>query len=78
MGYQIKDVSERSHIGNFGFKSYMLTKPWVEYSDEEIIALSNYSYVTRQSDNLEIIPLLNSNPLVLLLHMADISSSHLT
>ena len=77
VGYKVVDVTERDTFGNFGFKSYMKAKDYVDFSNDDITALCNYLYVVQPNDAGETIALMDVNPTLVLLHMADTASSYL-
>lgn len=76
LGYKYKD--DIVLPGNYGFSSYMIAKPFIRFTDEEIIALSNYQYILNPNDSVNSLRLMGTNKLMTLLAMSDISSSYLT
>ena len=77
LGYKVKDKSSRVVVGNTGFHSYMVSKEWVKYTDDEIIALCNYSNISNSDSSPEVLSILSNCKLMLLLHLADMASSYL-
>ena len=76
LGYKYKD--DIVLPGNYGFSSYMIAKPFISFTDDEIIALSNYQYILNPNDSVNSLRLMGTNKLMTLLAMSDISSSYLT
>lgn len=76
LGYKYKD--DIVLPGNYGFSSYMIAKPFISFTDDEIIALSNYQYILNPNDSVNSLRLMGTNKLMTLLSISDISSSYLT
>lgn len=76
LGYKYKD--DIVLPGNYGFSSYMIAKPFISFTDDEIIALSNYQYILNPNDSVNSLRLMGTNKLMTLLAISDISSSYLT
>ena len=78
VGYKVKDIENRDNKGNFGFASMCIAlNNNTKLTEEEMIALSNYQYITQPTDAVETLSLSSSHKLTLLLHMADMASSYL-
>lgn len=78
VGYKVKDNKDRDVVGNFGFSSMLIALQHdTVLTNDEIVALSNYEFVSQPSDSVEIKGLMTDHTLTLLLHMADMSSSYL-
>ena len=72
--YRFKDDVDQ--LGNYGFTSYMIASPYVNLTAMEIGALSNYIYVTNPNSCVNTMRLMENNPLLTLLHVADTLSSY--
>lgn len=70
--YKVKDAQERFTCGDFGFNSYMILKKFIPLSDEEILAIVHYNCgMDNNHSTKDLFEILNSNPLVALLHCAS-------
>lgn len=75
-GYKVKDVSQRRPLGNFGFKSYLMARDFIDFTEEEIEALCNFVYISRPNDCVEILSMMEQNKLLTLLHCADLMETY--
>lgn len=71
-GYKVKEPSDRRPLGNFGFKSYIMTRNILDFTEDQIVALCNFVYVSRQNDCVEILTMMEQNKLITGLHLIDI------
>lgn len=66
--YRIKE--DRYMAGDLGFTSYMIASRYVDFTDEEIIAICNYAYLNEMDKHIGLADVLRKYPLVTLLFMA--------
>jgi hypothetical protein len=68
----------REVFGDLPFSSYMVAKRFTIFSDEEIEAICQYQLIAENGlKNPDVYNIMRKYPLVLLLHMADLSAGYL-
>lgn len=66
--YKVKE--NRYLAGDMGFTSYMLASRFLSFTDEEIIAICNYLYLSDMDGHVGLPDLLKKYPLISLLYIA--------
>lgn len=66
--YKVKE--DRYMAGDMGFTSYMLASRYLSFTDEEIIAICNYQYLSDMEGHVGLGDLLKKYPLITLLYVA--------
>lgn len=66
--YRVKE--DRYMAGDLGFTSYMIASRYVSFTDDEIIAICNYAYLSEMKEHVGLGDLLSLHPLTMLLYMA--------
>ena len=70
--YKVKDAEDRFTCGDLGLNSYMILKKFIPLNDEEILAIIHYNCgMDNGHSTRDLFEILNSNPLVALLHCAS-------
>ena len=76
--YKVKEPQDRYTTGNYGFNSYMVLSKFISLTDEEIVAIVNqYVGMDDGYSNKDMGTILNKNPLLVLLHVADMLSCYI-
>jgi len=70
-----KVTNNRPVYGNNSFASYMLAKHFVDFTDDQILALCHGGFNEQSASDIYLI--YESNPLVSLTHMADVATCYL-
>lgn len=70
--YKVKPANLRYTVGEMGFTSFMVLSKFVPLTDEEVLAITHYNCgMDNGHSTRDIFEILNSNPLVALLHCAS-------
>ena len=76
--YKVKEPQDRYTTGNYGFNSYMILSKFISLTDDEIVAIVNqYVGMDDGYSNKDMGTILNKNPLLVLLHVADMLSCYI-
>lgn len=76
--YRVVDGRNRPTYGSNAFNNYMAISRFISLSDEEIVALINYNCgMDDNYSNKDLSTILSKNPLVVLLHSADMICTYI-